>query len=164
MKHGKGEKAMSEEEVLEALEVIREALMRTARCFFSCYADCEDAVQECFYKAWRGRESIQNPEYFKTWATRILVNECKTMLRKKVPIPMEADDSSVYYESEYENIIEFDPLRKAMERIREDDRQLIQMHFIQEYSYREISRIKNRSVGAVIKRVSRSLEVVKRAM
>ena len=117
MKHGKGEKAMSEEEVLEALEVIREALMRTARCFFSCYADCEDAVQECFYKAWRGRESIQNPEYFKTWATRILVNECKTMLRKKVPIPMEADDSSVYYESEYENIIEFDPLRKAMERI-----------------------------------------------
>ena len=51
MKHGKGEKAMSEEEVLEALEVIREALMRTARCFFSCYADCEDAVQECFYKA-----------------------------------------------------------------------------------------------------------------
>lgn len=27
MKHGKGEKAMSEEEVLEALEVIREALM-----------------------------------------------------------------------------------------------------------------------------------------
>ena len=80
MKHGKGEKAMSEEEVLEALEVIREALMRTARCFFSCYADCEDAVQECFYKAWRGRESIQNPEYFKTWATRILVNECKTCL------------------------------------------------------------------------------------
>ena len=98
MKHGKGEKAMSEEEVLEALEVIREALMRTARCFFSCYADCEDAVQECFYKAWRGRESIQNPEYFKTWATRILVNECKTMLRKKVPIPMEADYSSVYYD------------------------------------------------------------------
>ena len=164
MKHGKGEKAMSEEEVLEALEVIRETLMKTARCFFSCHADCEDAVQECFYKAWRGRESIQNPEYFKTWATRILVNECKTMLRKKVLIPMEVDDSSVYYESEYENIIEFDPLHKAMERIREDDRQLIQMHFIQEYSYREISRIKNRSVGAVIKRVNRSLEVVKRAM
>ena len=83
---------MSEEEVLEALEAIKETLMRTARCFFSCHADCEDAVQECFYKAWRGRESIQNPEYFKTWATRILVNECKTMLRKKVPIPMEADD------------------------------------------------------------------------
>ena len=164
MKHGKGEKAMSEEEVLEALETIKSTLLGTAHRFFSCYADCEDAVQECFYKAWRGRESIQNPEYFKTWATRILVNECKTMLRKKVPIPMEADDSSVYYESEYENIIEFDPLHKAMERIREDDRQLIQMHFIQEYSYREISRIKKRSVGAVIKRVNRSLEVVKRAM
>ncbi len=164
MKHGKGEKAMSEEDVLEALEVIRETLMKTARCFFSCHADCEDAVQECFYKAWRGRESIQNPEYFKTWATRILVNECKTMLRKKVPIPMEADYNSIYYENEYEHIVELDPLHKAMERIREDDRQLIQMHFIQEYSYREISRIKNRSVGAVIKRVNRSLEVVKRAM
>lgn len=74
---------MSEEEVLEALETIKSTLLGTAHRFFSCYADCEDAVQECFYKAWRGRESIQNPEYFKTWATRILVNECKTMLRKK---------------------------------------------------------------------------------
>ena len=89
---------MSEEEVLEALETIKSTLLGTAHRFFSCYADCEDAVQECFYKAWRGRESIQNPEYFKTWATRILVNECKTMLRKKVPIPMEADYNSVYYE------------------------------------------------------------------
>ena len=77
---------------------------------------------------------------------------------------MEADDSSVYYENEYENIVELDPLSKAMERIKEDDRQLIQMHFIQEYSYREISRIKNRSVGAVIKRVNRSLEFMKSAM
>ena len=81
-----------------------------------------------------------------------------------MPIPMEADYNSVYYENEYEHIVELDPLHKAMEKIREDDKQLIQMHFIQEYSYREISRIKNRSVGAVIKRVNRSLEVVKRAM
>lgn len=77
---------------------------------------------------------------------------------------MEADYSLVYYEREYENIVELDPLYKAMERIKEDDRQLIQMHFIQEYSYREISRIKNRSVGAVIKRVNRSLEFMKSAM
>ena len=35
---------------------------------------------------------------------------------------------------------------------------------IQEYSYREISRIKKRSVGAVIKRVNRSLEFMKSAM
>jgi len=68
------------------------------------------------------------------------------------------------YENEYENIVELDPLYKAMERIKEDDRQLIQMHFIQEYSYREISRIKKRSVGAVIKRVNRSLEFMKSAM
>ena len=155
---------MSEEEVLEALGTIESTLLGTAHLFFSFDADGEDAVQECFYKAWRGRKSIQNPEYFKTWATRILVNECKTMLRKKVPIPMEADYSLIYYESEYEDIVNLDPLYKAMERIKEDDRQLIQMHFIQEYSYREISRIKNRSVDAVIKRVNRSLEVVKRAM
>ncbi|MEI3405439.1 MAG: sigma factor [Christensenellales bacterium] len=101
---------MSEEEVLKTLEAIKETLMRTALLLLPC--KLRDAVQECFYKAWRGRKSIQNPEYFETWATRILVNECKTMLRKKVPIPMEADDSSVYYESEYENIVELDPLTR----------------------------------------------------
>ena len=42
---------MSEEEVLEALETIKSTLLGTAHRFFSCYADCEDAVQECFYKA-----------------------------------------------------------------------------------------------------------------
>ena len=45
---------MSEEEVLEALETIKSTLLGTAHRFFSCYADCEDAVQECFYKAWEG--------------------------------------------------------------------------------------------------------------
>ena len=42
---------MSEEEVLEALETIKSTLLGTAHRFFSCYADCEDAVQECFYKS-----------------------------------------------------------------------------------------------------------------
>ena len=74
---------MSEEEVLEALETIKSTLLGTAHRFFSCYADCEDAVQECFYKAWRGRESIRIPSISKHGRRASLLMSAKRCSGKK---------------------------------------------------------------------------------
>ncbi len=52
--------------------------------------DCLDAMQETAFRAWRKLDSLRDERYFRTWATRILINECKTILRKrKWSIPLE---------------------------------------------------------------------------
>lgn len=42
----------------------------------------EDAVQEALAKAYMKFYSLKNKDYFSTWIVRIVINECKLILRK----------------------------------------------------------------------------------
>ena len=41
----------------------------------------EDAFQETFVKAWKGRDAFRGESSEKTWLSRIAVNTCRDMLR-----------------------------------------------------------------------------------
>ena len=45
--------------------------------------DCKDALQEAALKAWAKRHSLRDPGLFATWMTRIVINECHNILRKR---------------------------------------------------------------------------------
>ena len=46
--------------------------------------DCADAVQETLMRAWQSRDTLRNLRSFRPWITRIMVNTCNTMLRKRL--------------------------------------------------------------------------------
>lgn len=58
-------------------------LYRIAVSYTASSADAEDAMQEALLRAWKRRDTLRNPAYFSTWLNRILINECKTLLRKR---------------------------------------------------------------------------------
>lgn len=45
--------------------------------------DCKDAMQETALKAWEKRSSLKEIKHFATWMTRILINECRNIQRKR---------------------------------------------------------------------------------
>ena len=45
--------------------------------------DCRDALQEAALKAWEKRNRLREEKYFATWMTRILINECYNIQRKR---------------------------------------------------------------------------------
>lgn len=45
--------------------------------------DCRDALQEAALKAWEKRKSLRDEKCFSSWVTRILINECYGILRKR---------------------------------------------------------------------------------
>lgn len=45
--------------------------------------DCKDALQEAALKAWEKRQSLREVNRFSTWITRILINECRNIQRKR---------------------------------------------------------------------------------
>lgn len=47
--------------------------------------DCRDAMQEAALRAWEKRRSLREERYFATWLTRILINECRSIQRKRRP-------------------------------------------------------------------------------
>lgn len=49
--------------------------------------DAEDAVQETFLKVFRGIEGFKGDSSFSTWVTRILINNCYDMRRRRMRRP-----------------------------------------------------------------------------
>ena len=45
--------------------------------------DADDATQDAFTLAWRGRRSLRDPARFDAWFGRILVNVCRQRLRQR---------------------------------------------------------------------------------
>ena len=43
---------------------------------------CCDALQDAALKAWEKRSTLREERYFRTWATRILINACYDAQRK----------------------------------------------------------------------------------
>jgi RNA polymerase sigma-70 factor (ECF subfamily) len=58
-------------------------MYRIAYTLLHCNADCEDALQEAVLKAWEKRETLRDHQRFAAWLTRILINECRNVQRKR---------------------------------------------------------------------------------
>lgn len=64
-------------------------MYRIAVSYLASSADAEDAMQEALLHAWNRRNTLRDVSCFGAWITKILVNECKTILRaRKRQMPM----------------------------------------------------------------------------
>ncbi len=74
---------MDEVTFAEKVTALERSLYCVAMGYLGNQHDCADAVQEAIIKAWQSLDKLRQADYFKTWITRIVINECLTMLRKK---------------------------------------------------------------------------------
>jgi RNA polymerase sigma-70 factor (TIGR02960 family) len=51
------------------------------------FDEAEDAVQEAFLRAWRGRDSFDGSDQYRAWLYRIATNVCLDMLRSRRSVP-----------------------------------------------------------------------------
>lgn len=73
---------MNNEEFAVRIEKIRMKLYKTALLYLGNETQACDALDETVYKALRGYKRLRQPEYFDTWITRILINECHNEQRR----------------------------------------------------------------------------------
>lgn len=67
---------MNADEFAKRIEQIRMKLYKTALLYLGNESSAIDILDEAVYKALRGYKKLRQPEYFDTWVTRILINEC----------------------------------------------------------------------------------------
>ena len=68
---------MDREEFTRAVLEYEKTLYRVAKSMLGSEADCADAAQNALLRAWERLHTLRDPAYFKTWLTRILINECR---------------------------------------------------------------------------------------
>ena len=119
-------------------------LYRIACALLRSEADRQDAMQETALKAWKNRASLREEQYFRTWISRIMVNECHNLHRKNsryVPVE-ELPDRPVPDSGEQET-------RLMLESLPEKQRIPLVLHYLEGFSLEEIARVQHISLALV---------------
>lgn len=128
-------------------------LYKTAFLYVKNEADALDAVQECVTRGLLGIEKLREPQYFKTWITRILIN-CIRQDKKKAPT-ISLDE---YVETGVENYLieEKVDLYDAIDSLNDQYKTVVILFYFQELKIREISQILDIPEGSVKASLSRA--------
>lgn len=147
---------MNNDEFAQRVEAVRSKLFRTAMLYMGSESLALDAVDEAVYKALCGHWRLRQPEYFDTWITRILINECHNELRRQKRLcPLETLPETA--------VEEFDslPLRDALRRLPGELKDVVILRFFGGYTVAEVARTLNIPQGTVATRQRKALKLLR---
>ena len=147
---------MNNEEFAKRVESVRTKLYKTALTYLGSESLAVDAVDEAVYKALCGKWKLRQPEFFDTWITRILINECYNELRrqKRFHTLDELTETAVQ---------QFDalPLKEALRRLPKDLKDVIILRFFGGYTVAETARTLQIPPGTVATRQRKALGLLR---
>lgn len=123
--------------------------------------DVLDVLQEASYKAILNVDKLKKPEYADTWIIRIMINESLAVLRERKKIFIGLD--SLAEESKEDEIKDMD-LENAMNRLENDEREIIIMKYMGDYTFDEIAERLSLNINTVKSRTYRALAKLKDIM
>lgn len=74
---------MTKENYVREVQRCQGSMYRVALTILRNNDDVRDALQEAALKAWEKRHTLREEAYFGTWMTRIVINVCHQMHRKR---------------------------------------------------------------------------------
>lgn len=125
----------------------------------------EDIVQDTFVRAWRSLPTFSLAKgTFQAFLFAIARNLVIDHTRKKKEFPLELADNVVSGEDLEGEIIvsaEKRAVQQALSALSDVEKQLVILHYFEEFSYKEIAKITGKNAGAVRVRVHRALKKLK---
>lgn len=134
------------------------SLYIVARGMLNSEYDIEDAFQNTILKAYEKISYLKNEEFFKTWITRILINECNNVIRKNKKLIYIEDSqlSNEVYEDKYKDL----DLVNAIESLSDDLKLTMWLFYFDDMSIEEISDVLKIAKGTVKSRLNRGREKI----
>ena len=118
-------------------------------------------MQQALLRAWEKRESVR-PESFRPWLQRILINQCRDMLRRRrETLPGEMPEDA-YIEPRYEP--ENPRLTHAIYGLRESLRLPLLLKYAEGYSVAEIAFMLRLPAATIKNRLFRARRAMRRAL
>lgn len=142
-------KALDGDTFAREAEACKGLLYRVAYTILRNDADCQDAVQDALLKAWARRSSLKDENLFRTWLTRILINACHDLIRKRRRV--------IFAEASAEQSTDFPDLSLALalKKLPEKLRVPLMLFYSESMTYAEIGRALRIPVSTVQSRIRR---------
>jgi len=148
---------MDKDEFAARTEALKARLYRTAYLYLGSEADALEAVDEAVYQALRALRKLREPEFFETWLTRILINECHRELRRRKRLAGEEALPDTAGPDAYDAL----PLREAIRRLPEELRAVIILRFFAGYTQAETAAALEIPQGTAATRQRKALQLLR---
>lgn len=137
---------------VELMERCKSGMYKVARSYLKDDADIADAIQETVINCYEHIGRLKNADYFKTWLTRILINNCKDILAAgKRVYPLEQIEEQENTCMEMQNY-EFQELMNSLD---EKYRIVLLLYYGEGFKIKEIAQILEMDGNTVKTRLSR---------
>ena len=147
---------MNNEEYAKRIEEIRERLYKTAFLYLGSQTLALDAVDEAVYKGLCNHKKLRHPQYFTTWMTRILINECHNEHRRQMRLsPL--DELTELVTEDYDSL----PLKEAIRRLPGELKDVIILRYFTGYTLAETAEALKIPQGTAATRQRKALQLLK---
>lgn len=147
---------MNNEEFTYRVEAMRGRLYKTAMLYLGSHAQAVDALDEAIYKGLCGYRKLRKPEFFETWMTRILINECNNELRRrKRTCPLvELPETAV---EEFDSL----PLKEALKRLPKELKDVVVLRYFSGFTLAETAELLKIPQGTAATRQRKALQLLR---
>ncbi|MEY8391338.1 sigma-70 family RNA polymerase sigma factor [Lachnospiraceae bacterium] len=148
------------ESFLELMDIHSLAMYKVARAILRNDSDVADAVQDTILNCFEKIHTLKEQAYFKTWLTRILINNCNRILQhhKKENLPGDIPETMTPDQS----LAEFE-FKEMLELVEEKYRLVLTLYYLQGFKIQEIAELLDMNQNTVKTRLSRAREQIRAA-
>ena len=152
----------SEEQVIKAIEQYSDTVKRICFVHLKNEADTQDIFQTVFLKYALSQVEFESPEHEKAWLIRVAINACKDLLksffRTHTVSLEEAEIKEEVPGEDYSEVME------ALLRLPEKYRRVIYLHYYEEYTAPQISKILGKNVNTVYTLLARAKNLLRKEL
>lgn len=132
-------------------------MYKVARGILNNQEDVADAISNTILKCYENIGTLKQPKYFKTWMTRILINECNQMIRKYGNQCLLEVFPEIPWQDASMETVEFEELMQALD---EKYRVILVLYYSQGYRISEIADLLNMPESTVKTRLARGRDML----
>ena len=154
----KGDTNATQKILLENMQ----SMYRVAFGILRTEEEISDAISNTVVIVFEKIKTLRNEEFFKTWLTRILINECYKICKqnKKIIYLENCNQGNLAYNDTYTDF----ETRNLIKKLEADLREVVVLYYFEDFSVKEISKIIKIPEGTVKSRLSRARKELEKAL
>ncbi len=145
----------------ELMELNMQSMYKTAWVYLKNDMDIADAIQDTILACYENLDTLRNQKYFKTWMTRVLINKCNDIIRKRQYFE---DIEVVTIEGELDQQFERCEWKELLNSIEEKYGIVILMHYYDGLSAKEIGKVLGLNTNTVLTRLRRGRQLLRKEL
>ena len=149
----------SEQETIRAIERYSDTVQRLCMVHLKNDADTEDIFQTVFLKYVLSSVSFENDEPEKAWFIRVTINACKDLLKSFFRSHTVSLDNVMEQSAELPP--DYRDVWEAVFSLPQKYRDVVYLHYFEDYTAPQISRILGKNVNTIYTLLTRSKQMLK---